>query len=132
MNSWFTYWEVNLDAELNDSDTAVNWWYTELMRQYTKDEISQMNETTNLEEQGVDRGTGLTLWDTEYHRIYHAKPSMNGRYSCVLFNVFNATYNRTFITDSFQLIVGQPPSIFVLVSANLEFSTQHNILMLGK
>ncbi|THD28205.1 Thrombospondin-2 [Fasciola hepatica] len=117
LGKWYNYWEVKLNSELDDTDGETHWWYTELMRQHTKEELSNMNLTTSSEEQTVDRGTGLSLWDTEYHRVYQAKPSLSGRYTCVLFNVINSTHNRTFITDSFQLIVGHSPSIAMLVRA---------------
>ncbi|VDP65376.1 unnamed protein product [Echinostoma caproni] len=117
LGSWSTYWEVKLDSELEDSESESHWWYTELMKQYSKEELAKLNLSTTGDDRRGEQGTGLTLWDTEYRRIYQATPSLNGRYTCVLFNAVNDTYNRTFITDSFQLSVGQPTSIGVLIRA---------------
>ncbi|CAL8085556.1 unnamed protein product [Calicophoron daubneyi] len=119
LGTWSTYWEVELDNPLKDSEQELRWWHTELRRTPSSTATDKNVEQKEEQQEGVTKSpniteipdTGLTLWDTEYRRVYKANPGMNGRYTCVLYNQVNETHNRTFITESFQLIVREKPTV---------------------
>ncbi|KAF8571029.1 hypothetical protein P879_03277 [Paragonimus westermani] len=115
MGTWTVYWDVRLSQQLEDSVHSTSWWVTELMKQLTEEEIKQFNQTSNETARMRTVGTGLTLWDTEYRRVYQANEGMNGQYTCVLYNQVNSSFSRTFYTDSFFLKVAAPPTMMELV-----------------
>ncbi|TGZ73447.1 hypothetical protein CRM22_001511 [Opisthorchis felineus] len=113
--TWTVYWDVRLENKLEDSVHYNRWWVTELMKQMSEEEIKMLNQTTNATARAIMAGTGFTLWDTEYRRVYRATSTMNGNYTCTIYNNVGRTLNRSFYTESFILRVTPPPTIFELV-----------------
>ncbi|CAH8868661.1 unnamed protein product [Trichobilharzia szidati] len=123
---WFTYWNVKLLRDAEDIENEKLWWYTELR----KPDIIEQSETTPVvnETNSTSRhGTGLTLWDTEYRRIYDAVETMTGYYECQIYNKINATYGRTFTTQSLYIVIKPPPGIWILLK---EWCIQHKVSLL--
>ncbi|CAH8635879.1 unnamed protein product [Heterobilharzia americana] len=120
---WYTYWNVTLIKEMKDIEKQNLWWYTELkMPDITQkgESIPDTNETSNIS----TYGTGLTVWDTEYRRIYDTVETMTGYYECQVYNQVNATYSRIFTTQSLYLVIKPAPDLWTLVK---EWCIQHKV-----
>ncbi|TNN16020.1 Thrombospondin-2 [Schistosoma japonicum] len=115
---WFIYWNITL-LEKNEEQNIMKkhklWWYTQLNNLH----INSIDNQTNSPQ--------FTIWDIEYRRLYDVIKTMTGYYECQVLNQINATYNRTFTTQSIHLVVMSPPNIWTLVK---EWCLQNQISLM--